>query len=168
MLCLVLIWHPTKQGLHCYKGSCNPVFVCVFECVWAHAELIASAKQHLRLKYLCMMIHECLKDVRSLIKCLSPSLLPLTTVQYYSLWQVVLQKLTNARDSEKSGDEQTPILAKVALSGSPLLYRALNQLSANTPTRRLDPQLLKISKDHPLFTRAQHCACYNEKQCSSM
>lgn len=54
MLCLALIWHPTKLCLHCYRETCNPVFVCVLECVWAHAELIASAKHHLRLKYLCL------------------------------------------------------------------------------------------------------------------
>lgn len=54
MLCLALIWHPTKQCLHCYRETCNPIFVCTLECVWAHAELIASAKHHLRLKYLCL------------------------------------------------------------------------------------------------------------------
>ena len=54
MLCLALIWHPTKLYLHCYREACNPVFVCAFVFVWAHAELIASAKHHLKMKYLCL------------------------------------------------------------------------------------------------------------------
>jgi len=52
-----------------------------------------------------MMIHECVKDVRSLIKCLLPWGLPVSSLQYYSFWQVVLQKLTNVGGFEKLGDE---------------------------------------------------------------
>lgn len=59
MFCLALIWHPAKLCLRCYSVSsyretCNSAFVWSLEGVWAHAELIASAEHHFRLKYLCL------------------------------------------------------------------------------------------------------------------
>lgn len=144
MLCLALIWHPTKLCLHCHRETCNPVFVCVLECVWAHAELIASAKHHLRLKYLCLYDDTWVSERCQIPnQCLLPWGLPVTSLQYYSFWQVVFQKLTNARGSEKLGDEKTPLLSKEAVSGWPLSWHVLDQLSANTRNKKAGPSAVE-------------------------